>query len=418
MQTGSSLYVAELLVPSALYASHGDRGAIPNPGGFGITRGYWRVHFQPDHLQTERPTGLMLTVQFVSEDRETAEDLAITVGLGLSEVISLYSGSPLTKLLLRRLARIGPADGILEQNEYIYHREMDNLPRIKVDTPEFTKILQWFGNLDAEEEYRSKLAARWYGMAVGASDPLDGYLAVWIGLESIGPAVDRRFHPSGPKVACQVCQNKAGEDRDRKTAGIDHAVRLVAPEILDSRSIDDLVNIRNQIAHGLAPANDLRSAAEELVPDLTLVLGVATLTAARPEEVKPGSGKAALPRDYETRPDARASLLSSVELVNHCPYYGGWIPFKREYVDEYSRTEPDGRYFWGALRAGIGWKPSVSSPSPDLTKEYVEFKRLGSDFTFPSVELPESQPPPVPIGPWRVRPVSKAWERYLGNVQN
>ena len=53
------------------------------------------------------------------------------------------------------------------------------------------------------------------------NDSMDGYLAAWIGLESIGPYLNSLYHESGVKAECLVCANETGKDRDRKLAGID-----------------------------------------------------------------------------------------------------------------------------------------------------------------------------------------------------
>ena len=78
-----------------------------------------------------------------------------------------------------------------------------------------------------------ELATRWYGKSLSADNPMDGYLAAWIGLEVLGPLLFGFYHNAGPKPPCSVCGNKPGRDRDRKFAGIEHIVRLRAPELLD-----------------------------------------------------------------------------------------------------------------------------------------------------------------------------------------
>ena len=63
------------------------------------------------------------------------------------------------------------------------------------------------------------------GISEGGQDPLDGYLAVWIGLESVGPAFGTRMHEHGPKLSCNICGNQAGINRDKGEAGMEHAIR-------------------------------------------------------------------------------------------------------------------------------------------------------------------------------------------------
>ena len=95
----------------------------------------------------------------------------------------------------------------------------------------------------------------------------------------------------------------------------------------------------------------LRPLAGRLLPDLQLSLGVGILTALNPTTGTPGLWHAALPRDFEEGPDARATLVSTAELVSHRPYLGEWIEVERGFVNEKSRLEPDGHYVWGA---GVG----------------------------------------------------------------
>ena len=78
------------------------------------------------------------------------------------------------------------------------------------------------------------------GCSEGGQDPLDGYLAVWIGLESVGPAFGTRMHEHGPKLSCNICGNQAGINRDKGEAGMEHAIKEVAPELLEGRSLTDL----------------------------------------------------------------------------------------------------------------------------------------------------------------------------------
>ena len=258
------------------------------------------------------------------------------------------------------------------------------------------------------------LPPRWYGMSVGAPDPLDGYLSVWIGLESVGPTLGVRVHGSGPKAPCEVCNNEPGIRRNKGEAGIEHAIREAAPELLVGRSLHQLREIRDEIAHGLGLASDLRLSAQEFLPDLQLGLIFAILTVARPDTSAPRSGRAILPRHFKPFPDARAAVKSGVELVNHRPFFGEWLHVERRLVGERSRLESDGSYVWGA-GASIGVQATVPQGAPALEEEYVIFERMGREW-----DGSDSDPdlPSIPVVPWRTTPISPAWRRFLGQTED
>ena len=407
-------YVAELDVPAPVYMSIGDRKVLGNPGHYGFLRAYWTIHFDTDPQGTTRPLGVRLTAELEASSREDAEDIALSGGLRFAAVVAAYSGSPLSNPRLNRLGRVGKSDGLFEQYNYYYLEGVEALPRVMLRPRHLENLLLWFSGTDERTAGRLELAARWYGMSVGAQDPLDGYLSVWIGLESVGPTLGARVHGSGPKAPCEVCNNRPGIRRNKGEAGIEHAIREVAPELLVGRSLHQLRETRDEIAHGLALATDLRLSAQEFLPDLQLGLIFAILTAARPDTSAPRSGRAILPRDFKPFPDARAVVKSAVELVKHRPFFGEWVYVERRMVGERSRLESDGSYVWGA-GAAIGTQATVPEGAPALEKEYVIFERMGREW-----DGTDSDPdlPSIPVVPWRTTPISPAWRRFLGQAED
>ena len=61
MITSVETYVAEIVVPSALFASARLRQPLESPDFFGVNRGYWRIQLEPDKLGTERPVGVAVS---------------------------------------------------------------------------------------------------------------------------------------------------------------------------------------------------------------------------------------------------------------------------------------------------------------------------------------------------------------------
>ena len=218
-------YVADLFLPAAGYMPTKIRKALDKPGYYGCRRGYWEIYCESDKLGTPRPLGIRLTAEFEAADLESAEDSALQVGLRFTQVLVTYSDSPLQSPRLKRVGRIGPSDGLFEQYDYYYLDGPDALPRVLLREQDLERLLSWFGKFGQPTVENLELAARWYGMSVGAQDPLDGYLAVWIGLENVGPSLSARMHPDGPKAACSVCSNQVGANRKRGEAGIEHAIK-------------------------------------------------------------------------------------------------------------------------------------------------------------------------------------------------
>jgi hypothetical protein len=358
--------------------------------------------------------GLLVTAQLTGVCREDAEDKSIALGEKMAELVALYTGSPVSPPFLRKLARVGLADGIFEQNTYFYLEDRERLRQIEIKPDQLKKLLARFGNLDGLPLQQLELATRWYGISLTTTrDYLDSYLAAWFGLESIGSTLNNIYHKNGVKGLCQVCNNAVGKDRNRKMAGIEHIIKKVAPEALQSRTLDDLKQIRNDIAHGLKPATELRSTTDHLLPDLQVSLAVGILTSAGRGNEPPVSLSSLLPRDYEVRPDARATLQSGLELVAHQPYFGGWINVLREFLRERSRCKPDGGYVWGAsvrLRYELKAPPGTEE---QIKQEYVMFDRQGAVWS----EL-ETEDPSIPIIRWRNYPEPFSWQRFRQATQN
>ncbi len=389
------------------------RKPIPDPEYYGIERGYWGVYTELDEFSTPKPLGIYLVIQFTSEHLEFAEDAALEVGIQFAQILAAYSGSPLPLPSLKRLARVGDADGTLEHHEYYYLDGRNALPHVMLEPERLDNLLKWVSVLKEESRDRLELAARWYGMCIGAADSLDGYLAAWIGLESVGPALDDRVHAAGPKAPCEVCANAAGVNRKRGDAGIEHAIKEVAPEVFVGRSLVDLKNIRNDIAHSLKSSTELRQDADTILPDLQLALIFAILTAVRPESSAPGSGHAQLPREFKPFPEGRHTTTSKVELLKHKPYFEEWLTVTREFQDESTHAEKDGNYVWGAqtLFKVQGYVPEEDL---ELEKTYCLFKRLGRKFEDKGTD---SDLPNIPVIAWRDVPLTDAWQRYMSQAE-
>ena len=354
----------------------------------------------------------MVTVEYPASSREDAEDKALELGEKLGQLASFYGGSTGHSPILKRLGRIGPHEGLLEQNEYYYLDDRDRLRQIEVKPYEFQKLLQRLGELPDGSRQGLELATRWYVISVSSDNSLDGYLAAWVGFKAVGTMLSSIYHENGPRAPCSLCGNPAGVDRDRKLAGIDHMVRRSAPELLDGRTVFDLTNIRNDIAHCLKPADQMRAITDHLLQDLQLSLAVGILTGAGRGGDHYQTFSSFLPGEYEVRPDARATITLGEEYFKYQPYYGQWLGLEREFVNERSRMKDDGGYVWGA-GTRIRWKMEEPAPS-DRVSEYVMFFRDG--MVYENIVADEADGSAVPVIPWRDRPIPLSWQRMKGNA--
>ncbi len=404
-------YVVELGVQAPVFGPDRARDVLPTPDHYGCDRGFWIVEYAADSLGTKRPAGILLTVGLQAASTEEAEDKGLTTGLKFCEVVSAHFGSPLAVPRLRRLARVGIGDGLLEQNDYYYLDGSDEIPRVFIRPYRFNQMLEWFGYLQQPIAEAAELAARWYGMSLGAQDPLDGYLAAWIGLESIDAPLARRVHLHGPKAPCATCHNVTGQGRNEGLAAIDHALRHVAPELFDGRVVKDFENIRHAIAHGLEPAPILRQRASAHLADIQLGLIFAILTVIRPDDLLPGAGRAILPREFAPFPDAVNTVSLAVEATDYRPWVGDWLRVERTFLDTTSRVEADGQYAWGA-RTRVQVLRDPDRGLPTITSYYKMFQRRGRNWQ--NLEPGATQ---IEVVPWRERPISAAWQRTLATPE-
>ena len=404
-----SPYVGEIRLPTASYQPLNLRSELPSAEYFGATRGYWEISTEEDEFGGLQPNGVRLTVELAADDFESAEDALVRGGSRLAAVLSVHTGSPLEAPRLERVAEVDDRGSLREQRDYYYEEAPGSWPRAPMNPSQLEALVRRVATKEAKGRDQLELAMRWYGIAVGAQDPLDSYLAAWIGLEALGSQLDRRFHPDGPRTPCDLCGNSPGEKRDRTLAGIRHIVGLVAPEVVGGRSIEDVAQARHDIAHSLKAADECRELALSAVADLLLCLGVAVLTAARPDGGEQGAMHAAAPREFDVHPSAMAWIRAPQGLPDHRPYLGGWAKMRRERNDSTSRIEPSGQYVV-RYKPGVRYEAKKPRGADDPTHGYVEFPRRGVELIFESGPAPEQRP-------WRNWPLSPAWQRLARSDQ-
>jgi hypothetical protein len=402
-------WVVEVFIPASLFAPRNVRGEVGSQA-FEIKRGYYRISLNADRDGTPLCDGVLLCLEIAATSRVEAEDRALRVGNEFAATLTLYTGSPLLPARIRRAARIGSRGGVLEQHDYYYDDSEEPPVQVEAEAAYLDMLLRRLEALDTDRRDRLGLASRWYGISVASVTAVDSYVAAWIGLEAIGGLLDARFHPQGPRAACETCHHPPGAKRDRKFAGIEHAFRRIAPEVLAARAFDDLKRVRDQVVHGLRPLNEVATESEQLILDTQLVLATSFLAAL---QGPPGLLRAKLPRDFAIRPDARATIRPSLELLEHRPYVGGWIPLERTQPDfKSSFREEDGHYSWGA-GVGLGYRVRAKGRTPTLHQSYTRFYRAGRTFEPGTTTRAGDPATPILQEEWRKRVMPPSWQRLV-----
>ena len=330
------IYVAELKLPSCFYTSSKRRQEIPNPDGFEISKGYYIVRSPDEQTAVEAHPEIILVIKFVGTNLKDAEDHAFKVGELFGSLASAYGGYPLGEPRLHRMASIGVDERIKSQHNYLYgHKPYMLLNFDQTVEYQFRQYLESVSSIAGKTKHQLQSAIHWYGLSISVDDPTVSYVAAWTGLESIGKAIDGIAHPNGPKVHCQICGNKAGENRDRKMAGIDHAFnifaqslsfrslpeesrQLLSKELVEGFSYSQAQCLRNSIVHGLQEVEVLLKECTKCRRHLFHVLNIS---------IQIALGRFAtswITGDYEFHPIERASIKCT-EKANKSPYYGEWI---------------------------------------------------------------------------------------------
>ena len=272
-------YVAEVGVRVALHTGRNvrNRQSLDPAERWGITRGYWDAWYEADRIGVERPVGLILTAQLPATDRAAAEDAAIGIGNRVARLAAFYSGSPPSPCRLIRLAAVTDAGYVTEQWNYFYDSEAP--PTIRLVARELHEFLRRISEAGTGKGEALELAARWYALSTAGLSPIDQYLALWVGLEAIGPMLGPYYHPDSSRAACGVCGHAAGRTRKRGPAAVEHLIKQLAPEVFKDRTYQDIYNLRSEIVHGLRPSVELEAEVASLVADLQLCLGAGVLIA-------------------------------------------------------------------------------------------------------------------------------------------
>ncbi len=419
MPLNQHIYVAQSRIPLEIHGSI-PRTQLVRAEVFDVTRGYWERYEESDGDGGRATGGIELTVQFVETGLKTAEHRALDVARRLSVIVGFVYASRRAEPILRRIAQVGASGGLLAQHDYRYVDD-DKFGTVPIESAVTDSVLGRIGAMgEGRRQTALMLGLRWHRQAISIDDPLDSFLAAWIGLEGLRMELAPMFHPTGPNAPCAVCENDGVAERAVGPAAVEHLFRVATPEVLADRTVQDLQRLRNDIAHSNDPEHELRSRSTRVYLDCQLALGVACLTvlggAFGPSERR---WSAMLPRDRESRPDYRYSVFCSQEIPGARPYQGEWaeLESKEDWVAEF-RT--DGSRKW-RMQAPSVWildqrrGPYISEAIE--TRFLMLYERLGT----PVVELPVLSSDPIAAGtksePWRHEPLPESWKRLIERAE-
>lgn len=338
MLTGLSerIYVAELTIPSCFYPSGETRRPISDPNGFGISKGYYIVRTGDNSSAVGGYTDMVLVVEFVCPGLREAEDHALKVGQVFSSLVSAYGAYPLQSPRLQRLATMDIAGNLMSEHHYWHRREPYMLSAFDQTVDhQFQQYIQSISSIDEGVQRQLQSAIHWYGISISTDEPTVSYVAAWTGLECVGTVLDDIAHHNGARARCETCNNKPGEKRDRKMAGIQHIFNGISKGPLSTSlskdlkerlsrelrrcfSPDEAHRLRSQIVHGLEGLEPLREHSADLRLHVIHALNasIQTIMGVQAKSWLPGS-------DYGVHPDARYSLRFKGELKSS-PYQGEW----------------------------------------------------------------------------------------------
>ncbi len=301
---------------------------------------------------------------------------------------------------LVKTAKVTSDGHLVEQRDYVYLDEEHQFDRIYLSPANVRRMLRQIPLLEQSVRNDIQRGLRWYSKAVSSDDATDKYLASWIGFEAIGPYLCGSFGLSRGGLK-------------RYEAVIKHLLASANSESLDVFTIEQLINIRGEIAHGghVRPASvtesQLMTAALELQSALTT--GILSMLA-RGTGAEGATGQtwsAALPPDHEIRPEMMLGVRYSEPITTVRPWFGEWAELEWSWVGERSSNE-EGEYRWGA---GVEHSYTVTAAHPGVssTGMAMRYLRRGSSFT----DFSDETTPSMPNGPWREHSLPRAWRTII-----
>ena len=372
--------------------------------------------FISDHLGTQQPVGIRVVAELFADSREDAETALLIGATSISTTLGFHTSSVIEIPTLERVAAVGMEDGLIVQSQYRYHGAETS--RVRLSDSRVARLSERMLNMETLIRDRVGLSQRWYRVSISSEDPIDAFLAAWIGWEAIAANLNDAVHPTGPNPTCGVCENVATTGRGRSEAAYDHISSQVATSLRDSWKHDELELLRHGIAHGNGTAEDSREKVAPVVKDFQLVLaqGVLALLKRTPGldgDEWSGRWSAALPRNMTTRPDVRYWARFDREILEYKPFYGGWIGFEDERINEHSHLSDDGFYTY---RTGIStvWHGS------EVTREIVErgcerYIRFGVDWRSVETGTDVDQCDEVA---WHGETVPDSWRRVVEEAES
>lgn len=412
------LYVTEVGARVAIHGSSRVREPLSRPSAVGVTRGFWEFWYRPDDLGTDRPTGALFTFEYTAPDLDHAEDIALAVARRLTTLFAFYSGGPDAPPELVRIAGVDVSGSLKGQWNYYY--DLREPASIGIVPSRATAFLDRMLSTDPDLLPQIESAIRWLVRARTSASSSDAFLAAWIGFEAIGARLGDLFHPNGARARCDVCQNTAGEKRDAGMAGIEHALKLFVPNVIDVASFERLALVRNSVAHGMPrqtrsqqaslTEEEVREIADRVQSDIGYALGKSILVSrdglpTSKDELAFG-WESALPRDYSIRPDVRVEIIPREILPDHKPFQKGWIEVERDIDVTRSSVDDDGVYTREStqrIRTGYWLKVDQEKPAMRVTK----FLRPGVNM-YLTLEEGEADPEEQS---WREFRLPEAWQR-------
>ncbi len=280
------------------------------------------AEYDQDEFGTPESRAIRIAFEIAANSADEAAERAYHAADLVGRVIGFQTGAPYVRPSVVALLDVTPGLSHRFYRQWCYRPELGK-PTREIMVSEIEATAHSLAARSDRERDAITLGLKWYTDSLTEHDLLDRFLKAWVGLESIGPIINRRAHRGGWRN-CDKCLGdaQARENDDRQERGIRHVFSAAESEIPDL--FDSLKKARNKLVHAEWGLARVRGAIEPHAALTTNVLARGLLTAIAPPGVSAGSREAFEP----ALPSDPAVFSISLDLLTHDPNAWGELTDK------------------------------------------------------------------------------------------
>ena len=297
------------------------------------------AEYTTDEFGTSVPQNTRIVIEVTADSCDNAAAKATPIVGTVARVMSFQTGSP--HAVPRIIALLEATPGVSRRLYRQWCYDTAGLKPIRpLPVSELETVLDTLAKRDEKERDAIVRSFSWYTDALGENDMIERFLKMWVGLESVGPIINRRAHRSGWH-RCKKCIGDEGARRrdNQSERGMRHAFSVVDPG--KPRAFDGLKRARNKLVHGEWPLDRVRKEISPFERLATEVLAGSILAALAGADAPVGSRTALMPTN---EPGDGPDISISVEIESPDPTVWGQLEDKLTVTAklESSWQSPDG----------------------------------------------------------------------------